>query len=232
MAVLRYDKRTKVYPAKLDMKKLTVTEEVVEDALEAIEFLQKEKRIDPKGIYLLGHSLGGMLAPEIGVVSGKLAGVVIMAGNSRPLEDLVLEQYQYIFNLDGKTDSTEQKELDSIQEKVKKLKDGTLGDDEAFLFVKGFYWKDLKKRNQVDFVRKLECPILILQGGRDYQVTNQDFEGWKKGLKDKGSVTYNLYPDLNHLFMKGEGKCTPSEYEKEGHVEAKVIQDIAGWIKQ
>ncbi len=230
IAVLRYDKRTKVYPDKFDVDKLTVDDETIEDALKAIEFLRKDKRIDPERIYLLGHSLGGMLAPEIGVRAKKLAGIIIMAGNARPLEDLILEQYDYIFNLDGELDSTEKRELGDIKEKVEKLKDGTLGDDEPFLFVKGYYWKDLKARDQIGFARKLDCPILILQGARDYQVTTRDFEGWKEGLKDKKNVTFRLYPDLNHLLMIGEGMSTPSEYEKESHVDPKVIEHLISWI--
>lgn len=232
IAVLRYDKRTKVYGEKLDPKKITVDDEVIEDALKAIDYLRNDKRIDSEKIYLLGHSLGGMLAPEIGFKDGALKGVIIMAGSTRPLEDLVVEQTEYIAGLDGELDSVEQKQLERFREDAERIKDGSFGDDEMFLSASGRYWKDLKKRDQIEFAQKLLCPILILQGGRDYQVTQEDFDGWKKGLKEKKNVTFKLYPDLNHLFMSGEGKSTPSEYEKEGHIERKVIEDITKWIKQ
>lgn len=78
----------------------------------------------------------------------------------------------------------------------------------------------------------MKQPLLILQGGRDYQVTEADFDGWKKGLGSRADVTYKLYPDLSHLFVTGIGKSTPSEYEKPGHVAEIVVSDIAAWIKK
>jgi len=72
--------------------------------------------------------------------------------------------------------------------------------------------------------------MLILQGGRDYQVTMQDFDLWKTGLAGKKNVTMHSYPKLNHLFVAGEGPATPDEYQKPGHVAVEPIEDIAAWI--
>ena len=36
---------------------------------------------------------------------------------------------------------------------------------------------------------------------------------------------------MNHLFMEGEGKSTPLEYQTEGHVAPYVIEDVASFIK-
>ena len=52
--------------------------------------------VDPARVYLVGHSLGGYLAPRIAARDGKLAGVVVLAGNTRPLEDLIVEQLDYL----------------------------------------------------------------------------------------------------------------------------------------
>ena len=43
-------------------------------------------------------------------------------------------------------------------------------------------------------------------------------------------VTIKNYPTLNHLFMAGEGKATPAEYERPGQVAPFVIDDIAAWL--
>jgi hypothetical protein len=45
-------------------------------------------------------------------------------------------------------------------------------------------------------------------------------------------VEFKLYPEHNHLLIAGEGKCTPDEYQKVGHVDKAVIDDIAEWIKK
>jgi hypothetical protein len=73
--------------------------------------------------------------------------------------------------------------------------------------------------------------MLILQGGRDYQVTKDDFENWKKALGDRKDVEFRFYPKLNHLFYEGEGLIVPLEYvQKHGSVAPYVVDDIANWI--
>ncbi len=68
IAVLRYEKRTKAYAAQLGSVRdtITVKEEVLDDALEAVALLRERPEIDAQQIFVLGHSLGGYLAPRIG----------------------------------------------------------------------------------------------------------------------------------------------------------------------
>ena len=92
---------------------------------------------------------------------------------------------------------------------------------------------DLKGYNPAVLAAGLPQPMLILQGGRDYQVTSEeDYQGWHKDLQSKINATFKLYPDLNHLFITGEGKSTPSEYEQAGHVSGSVVSDITAWINK
>ncbi len=62
-------------------------------------------------------------------------------------------------------------------------------------------------------------------------MTLEDFEGWKTALGEGSEARFRLYPQLNHLFMPGEGPLTASEYERPGHVDRAVIEEIAGWIE-
>ncbi len=73
-------------------------------------------------------------------------------------------------------------------------------------------------------------PMLILQGERDFQVTMQDFNLWKAALGSRDDVTFRSYPKLDHLFVAGEGKSTPADYQKAAHVFEEVISGIAEWI--
>ena len=59
-----------------------------------------------------------------------------------------------------------------------------------------------------------------------------DFNLWKKALGENKNVTFKSYPKLNHLFIEGEGKSTPAEYETPGHVAEYVIDDIVNWVKK
>src|SRR5262249_20598458 len=116
IAVLRYDKRTKVYPAKMaGLAGLTVKDEVVDDAIAAASMLRSQPRIDPARVFVLGHSLGGMLVPRIAAADAKLAGVIVMAGAVRPLDRAILEQTVYLANADGTVTPDEQKAIDAAQ---------------------------------------------------------------------------------------------------------------------
>ena len=58
------------------------------------------------------------------------------------------------------------------------------------------------------------------------------FALWTKALAGRKNAELKSYPSLNHLFMVGEGKAKPSEYEQEGHVAQGVIDDISAWVKK
>ncbi|MGZ7049323.1 MAG: alpha/beta fold hydrolase [Methanobacterium sp.] len=239
IAVLRYDKRTFVHAKELTpdlVQKITVKEEVIDDAILAIQLMRQMEKIDPKRIFLLGHSLGATVAPRIGKKDQALAGLIIMAGITRSLEDTILDQYTYLYSLSGTMTDVQKAELEALKEKVDRVKDPELSDDtpsrDLPLGVPVAYWKDLRDNDPSDAVKSLSMPILILQGERDYQVLQtDDFEGWKKALNNRKNATFKIFKGLNHLFIAGEGKSTPQEYLVEGHVDVDVIDFMVSWIE-
>ncbi len=240
IAVLRYDKRTKVYGEKLAQDKklaasLTVNEETVDDAVSAAALLRQTPKIDPTRIFVLGHSLGGMMIPRIAAKDKNIAGFIIMAGLTRPIEQAVLEQTRYIFSLQGAlTEEAKQKltELENQVAKIKALKEEGENPEEAILGAYPAYWLDLRHYSPAEEAKKIERPLLILQGKRDYQVTEKDFNNFKQALEGKPNVSFKLCPTLNHLFIEGKGLITPNEYlYTAGNVSSEVIEDIALWIK-
>ena len=236
IATYRYDKRTLVYGKEIsqNMNDFDINKEVIEDAISAVKMLKKNPEFKDSKIYIVGHSLGAMCAPLIASKSKSVSGIVLLAGNARPLEDLLLEQYNYIFSLDS-LDITEKKEIEELTGQIKIVKDSkllkTATASQLPLGLTSHYWESLTKYNQVQVAKKLKQPLLVIQGERDYQVTMADFNLWKHNLKDNPKNQFISYPKLNHLLMKGEGKSSPSEYEKQGNVDEKIITDISNWIK-
>ena len=237
IAVLRYEKRTKKYMAKIaSSDKITVKEETTDDALAAVSLLRSTQGIDSKRIFVLGHSLGGMLIPRIAKADPNIAGLIVMAGTTRPIEDVILEQTTYLFSLKGSTPDADKEAVGVIKRQVARVKDPKLSTStpakELPFGIPAAYWLDLKGYDPPRAAKELKQPMLILQGGRDYQVTMADFQRWKDALSARQDVTFKLYPKLNHLFVEGEGKSTPAEYERPGHVAEVVVNDIAGWVRQ
>jgi uncharacterized protein len=234
IAVLRYEKRTRVYRSKMATEKnLTMTMETVDDAVAAVEFLEKQAFIDPKRIYVLGHSQGGYMMPRIVKRAPRLAGAIIMAGNARPLQDLMIQQTQYIQSLKGEPTPAEQKALEAQKQELAKIAALEPGKEnpQTIMRLPSSYFLDLKGYNPAEEAKKLTLPLLIIQGERDYQVTMADFNLWKAALDGRKNATLKSYPKLNHLFVAGEGRATPAEYQKAGHVAADVIDDLAKWIE-
>jgi uncharacterized protein len=237
IAVLRYDKRTRVYGALMAKAadQITVKEEVLDDVTAAIEFLRQQPGVDPKRFFVLGHSLGGYLAPRIAQANPDIAGEIILAGAARPLEDLIAEQTQYILDND-QTLSAQQKQLQlsQIQQQIDAVKALTAQSSakDGFFGLSVPYWLDLKNYQPAQMARDLSLPMFILQGERDYQVTMQDFGIWKNALAGHDNVQLKSYTDLNHLFISGSGKSVPAEYQNPGNVSATVVQDMAAWIQQ
>ena len=92
------------------------------------------------------------------------------------------------------------------------------------------YWLEVKAQTPVATAVKLGIPLLVLQGGRDSQVSGKDFAGWQRALKGVPRATLKTYPKLNHLFVAGEGPSLPAEYEKPGHVDREVVEDVATFV--
>ncbi|MGB9821680.1 MAG: alpha/beta fold hydrolase [Pseudothermotoga sp.] len=234
IAVLRYDKRTKVYPQECSamMSTFTVNDETIDDALAAIELLKSFEKIDKQRIFLLGHSLGATLAPRIATRSNELAGIILLAPAARGLYILnAVDQIEYIFSLDGKLDDQERNQVEQMKQQIDRIQNHQLQETEVVLGASKAYWEDLLNYDPIQTAKSLNLPILIMQGARDYQVTAQkDFQMWQNALKERKNVTFKLYPDLNHLFISGSGPSTPYEYEQAGNVDQGVIRDIVMWI--
>jgi len=231
IAVLRYEKRTKVHGTKMAGKPVTLEEEVVDDALSAAALLRTTPGIDPKRVAVLGHSLGGTFAPRIATRDRALAGIVLLAGAARAPEELVEDQLDYLASVGAAP-----KELvAATKADVARLRALSPGSPEAatatLLGVPASYWLSFRGYDPAATAKGLGIPILVLHGGRDYQVTAKDLERWKGALEGDPRATIRLFPSLNHYFVAGEGPSSPAEYEKPGHVAPEVIEAIAAWAK-
>ena len=221
IAVLRYQKRTFVYHQA--EPNFTVRQETIDDAQAAVALLAKTDKIDRKRIFVLGHSLGGMLAPRIADHDPLVAGLIIAAGTTRPLEEIVLEQVK----ARGTPD-----DIKAAQASLERIRDPKLKPSDIVDFVgakvPGSYFLDLRHYSPAQLAAQLDVPILVLQGDRDIQVRAADFAGWQRTLGARPHAQLKRYPTLTHLFTAGEG--TLADYEKPAHVAPEVIADIAAFV--
>ena len=242
IASIRYDKRTFAHVWKLlrDRKTtITVKEETIEDAILATELLKKNSRVDAENVFIVGHSMGGMLAPRIDSEGGNYKGLILMAGTPRKLEDILIEQNEEML------ESTKGFVRKLLKKQIEKLKTAFAGlyelsEEEAKKRKLGggttlYYFKEMGEHAAADYLTDLEKPLLIMQGEKDFQVkADKDLTAYQDLLKGKQNVTFKVYEDLNHAFVPsiyGSIAKAKQEYQVEQHIGEEVIGDIAGWIK-
>jgi hypothetical protein len=236
IAVLRYDKRTRVYPTAIDPDTITVREEVTDDAAAAIDLLRATRGVDPGRVFLAGHSLGGYLAPRIAAENaGSIRGAVMIEAPHTSLPDLALAQVEYLAGLEGSPAPDLQAKVDAFRQQV------ALADSPALspatprsalpLGINAAYLLDLRSYDPLATAASLATPLLLVQGGRDYQVPPAELAGWRSALAGRPDVTFHEYPALDHLLLAGSGPSVPAEYTVPGHVDAAVVADIAAWVR-
>ena len=234
IAVLRYDKRTRVHAnAMRDLAGHTVKDETIDDALVAAQQLGRMPGVDPDRIFVLGHSLGGMLVPRIAAAGSSAAGFIVMAGAARPLQQALIEQSRYLATADGNISAEEQAQFEQFEQvatRVAALGPADTSKPDLIFGAAASYWLDLRGYDPPAAAATVQQPMLVLQGERDYQVTMEEFARWRSALADRSDVTFRSYPSLNHLFVAGTGKSLPAEYNTPGNVSGEVVQDIATWI--
>lgn len=235
VASVRYDKRTKVAPFWFINRAFTVRDETIDDAVAALRVAREQPEVDPGHAVVLGHSLGGMLAPRIAQSDGHLAGIIIMAGATEMLlTDQLVRQMEYVASLPGADTAAvrrQQRMVTPMIERVRRLTPADTGSLYLNIGAPAMYWLDLAAYSSARMLRSMTIPALVMQGGRDYQVTTEQLDHWLTVLGSRRGVEVRRYPMLNHLFIAGTGPGSPAEYAVPANVEAQVLDDIAAWIR-
>jgi uncharacterized protein len=235
IAVLRYDKRTHKYGAQIsdDPAQMTVKDEEMDDALSGVALVASMPEIDPRRVFVAGHSEGAYLAPRIAAGQPQIAGIILLAGNARPIEDLVVEQIRYEASTAGPMTPAIQRAIDSAEASARAIRDPDLKPGTIVRLLgsplPASYFLDLRTYHPTEVAASLTIPVLVLQGERDYQVTMTDFGLWQKALAGRANATLKSYSGLNHYFMMGTGPASPAEYMRPGHVDKRVIDDVAAF---
>jgi hypothetical protein len=207
----------------------------VPHAVAAIRLLREHPAVDPAQVFVAGHSLGGTAAPRVAAAEPAVAGLIILAGGAAPLHWSAVRQLGYLASLEAGTPAAAQPLLEAITRQARAVDDPGLStatpSSELPFGVPAAYWLDLRGYNPAEAAAALGKPMLIVQGGRDYQATVAgDLSVWQAALHDRPDVTIRVYDADNHLFFVGSGASTPAEYEPAQHVDPVVVADIARWL--
>lgn len=245
IAVLRHDRRLFTHGGNTAFGgDLTLYEELIEDALLAVEILRADPRIDPDRIYIVGHSLGAMTAPRIHA-EADFAGLILLAGSPRHMLELLIEQSRNSISTTIELELASEDDLadiiagvDELEELFNQLAD--LSDEEAQETIvpvfggMAYYYLDMLRHPFETYVQDLMAPVLVMQPDRDFQIlADVDFILLQELFADRDNVTFLLYEELNHMFIPSAATNFIEHAEsviEGGQVDRTVLQDIVAWI--
>lgn len=214
-------------------------DDLVGDARACVDFLMKRPDVDPKRIAVIGHSEGGETAPIL-ACERPLAAIVLMAAPGRGMKAILREQKRRSLE-DLHLSPKEVEEELAIHAKFLDLvcsegpidPKGVRADYAPFLKNRRWF-QSHAGHDCITQIRKVKCPVLIAQGGKDLQVSPEfDAPALKKALDEEkhGDATLRLFPDLDHLFKRCT-TATPSfaDYLKPRPVDREFLDFLTAWL--
>lgn len=236
IAVLRYDKRTYVYAKEMytgiRFRTMTVEEEVIQDAIYAGQLLAQDARIDPERIFVLGHSLGAMLAPRIVSESGDLFhGMILACGTNRTFLEVLLRQARdanYITEKQRQKLIADGEAIYGMTEEETK----TAKFDDIYDY---YYWEMLQHPTAAAFLNELQRPTLIINGSGDIQIIEEEGrETWEQVLDLDAPWLTCYWTDVNHMMMRPQVsesvRGTVGEYKVDCTVATDITDLMADFI--
>jgi dienelactone hydrolase len=232
IATLRFDKPTFTRAEEWNKRGFTLTQEYVPHAVKAVKLLQIQPTVDADRVFVLGHSAGGKIAPRVAEAEPSVRGLILLAGDAAPLHEAAVRVARHVASLNPGREADGAVAM--ITELAARAADPGLDPRtpaERLPFgLPAAYWLDLLRYDAVGTAAAVHKPMFIAQGGRDYQVTEEeDFSLWREGLRGRPDVEFRLYPADDHLFFPGTEPATPASYQLAQHVDAELIADIAAW---
>lgn len=220
---------------------------IAEDISAQIKFLKQNYNFEKYIIF--GHSEGGIIAQ---MLANEVDSLILMASPAASGAEIYKFQVMHSLKTFGSNEATLEYFDKKIDEVLIALLDDSLtidekkailypyftmfGNDEAgaekaFEALNSLWYRTFLKINPRDYLKKIQIPILILQGGNDTQV-DQDLNISIMQEYLQNDYTIKTYETFNHLLQASvTGELI--EYEKiETTIEEIVLNDILEYLEK
>ena len=224
IATFRYDKRIvkQIRQGNIDPK--ISFDDFITDAVSVLNFFKSNNNFN--NVYIIGHDQGSL----VGMIAAKESadGFISLAGSGKPIDEVIIEQ----INNTAPMFTEDAKRLFSI------LKEGKITDDYptalASIFNKEVqpFMMSWMKYNPQNEIKKLNIPVLIINGTKDFQVSTDE------ALLLKNAVTssqFEIIDKMNHILIpiEGDNLENSKSYNETFHeISPKLIDAILNFINE
>jgi pimeloyl-ACP methyl ester carboxylesterase len=215
--------------------------DLVADARACVDHLRKRDDVDPKRIVLIGHSEGAETAPILAAERPEIAAIVLMAPPGRPIAEIILDQNRLELEKRGLAKEELEKQLQEVRAFLAKLASdepidsASVDENERTALASRAWFQSHAKQDPIATIRKVKCPVLILQGAKDFQVSpEKDAAALEAALKAAHHPDHELhvFAGLDHLFKATPGeKSEIADYSKSRPVAAECLESLVAWLK-
>ena len=205
---------------------------LVDDARRAIATAAARPEVDNDHIILMGHSLGALTAlilanERVARSQGRPSAVVLMAGAGRNLREVIYDQVS--------ANLTEPSEREAALAEAREMHDNVMNDGPlpASSEPVRMWMKEVFGYEPATLLRKVRAPVLVLQGGRDFQVhPEHDFQALSSALNRSRGSASRRFDDLDHLFKTEPGRSTIGHYgDLTRHVNPEFLSYLVSWLQ-
>ncbi len=217
-------------------------DDLIDDARACVRFLAKRTDVDPARIAVLGHSEGGITAPILALDDDPaLAAIALLAAPGRNILDLAREQLRNAKAREGVSgDALDAYDRELADFFARAAGDGPLAPgsvpEAARMLVPARAW--IRTHAKVDpaaNIARVRCPVLILQGARDFQVTvERDAKPLWAALEAADHPDHRLvtFETLDHLFKKTHEGSIGLDYMKKRPVSEELFDVLVPWLTE
>ncbi|WP_430481152.1 prolyl oligopeptidase family serine peptidase [Aeromonas caviae] len=171
-----------------------------------------------KKLILLGGSEGAVIANLVSADIDSIDATIAFNGGGR----WFIDDVSHSIAVKHKNPAAARKEVDDF----KGFTEHVLNNKPFELDVSGHgyhWWQQMLSIDQLDTLKKVKSPLLIIQGGRDTSVSPQKTDEMMQRLKElgKSNIEYRRYEALDHGLKNSDGKSQRK----------KVVSDINFWLR-
>ena len=215
---LRLEKRTCGYAEKWTGKS-GINEVYFEDFTAALKWLEKQSGTER--VYLIGHSLGGQVAPIMAEENG-VAGVILFNSTARHLADIAADQYTA---QDGENGPLYLRY--AAMAKKATAEDST---GQYYFGISDYAWASYNEMDFVGAITRAEIPYLIINSRNDKQIFEEDVDLWESEFGVKDNVGIKIFDDVSHQGYPIDASDASALYDRADFCE-EVIDTFADFCK-